>query len=157
MQIQLATESENSPSAAGDGIAEVSAVVGQSAYPERGVFRREDAVACFDRDRISVAMAQAFPAVEGGQGAGSARIGELISEFIAGVVATLVRLGKALGTARDLKSGYLGPQTLMLKLTDLKEGRKFFETRVIEYQIGGAPNLGIARFILFASGGGKNG
>jgi len=96
--MQLATESEKSPSVAGvNVVAEVSAL-SQSAYPEYRIIRRNGAVVGFDPGKISVAMTKAFLAIEGGQGAASARIRELVAGLSEGVVAALARRQPGGGT-----------------------------------------------------------
>ncbi|MGE0312428.1 MAG: ribonucleoside-diphosphate reductase subunit alpha [Lautropia sp.] len=61
------------------------------AYDAFKVIRRNGAVVEFLPDKISIAMTKAFLAVNGGQGAASARIRELVRTLTAGVVAGLVR------------------------------------------------------------------
>ena len=95
--MQLATDTQKSPSAAGANVAEVSAV-SQSAYPEYRIIRRNGAVVGFDPGKISVAMTKAFLAIEGGQGAASARIRELVAGLTEGVVAALARRQPGGGT-----------------------------------------------------------
>ena len=55
------------------------------------VIRRNGAVVGFEPGKISVAMTKAFLAVNGGQGAASARVRELVSALTESVVAALVR------------------------------------------------------------------
>ncbi len=88
--MQLVTDSEKSPSKAGASVAEVSAV-SQSIHPEYRIIRRNGSVVGFDPGKISVAMTKAFLAIEGGQGAASARIRELVAALTEGVVAALAR------------------------------------------------------------------
>ena len=95
--MQLVTDSQKSPSVAGANVAEVSAV-SQSAYPEYRIIRRNGAVVGFDPGKISVAMTKAFLAIEGGQGAASARIRELVAGLTEGVVAALARRQPGGGT-----------------------------------------------------------
>ena len=97
MHMQLVTDTEKSPSVAGASVAEVSAV-SQSAYPEYRIIRRNGAVVGFDPGKISVAMTKAFLAIEGGQGAASARIRELVAALTEGVVAALARRQPGGGT-----------------------------------------------------------
>ncbi|HEY5293631.1 MAG TPA: ribonucleotide reductase N-terminal alpha domain-containing protein, partial [Burkholderiales bacterium] len=95
--MQLVTDSQKAPSVAGANVAEVSAV-SQSAYPEYRIIRRNGAVVGFDPSKISVAMTKAFLAIEGGQGAASARIRELVAGLTEGVVAALARRQPGGGT-----------------------------------------------------------
>jgi ribonucleoside-diphosphate reductase alpha chain len=97
MHMQFATESEKSPSVPGANVAEASAF-SQSAYPEYRIIRRNGAVVGFDPSKISVALTKAFLAIEGGQGAASARIRELVAGLSGGVVAALARRQPSGGT-----------------------------------------------------------
>ena len=55
------------------------------------VIRRNGAVVGFETSKISVAMTKAFLAVNGGQGAASARVRELVQELTEQVVGALMR------------------------------------------------------------------
>ncbi len=55
------------------------------------VIRRNGKATAFDPDKISIAMTKAFLAVEGGSGAASARIREVVQTLTAQVVASLTR------------------------------------------------------------------
>ncbi len=55
------------------------------------VIRRNGSVVPFEPAKISIAMAKAFIAVDGGQGAASARVRELVEKLTANVVNALVR------------------------------------------------------------------
>ena len=69
-----------------------------SAYSQYKVIRRNGAVVGFEPSKISVAMTKAFLAVEGGQGAASARIRELVAGLTESAVGALVRRQPAGGT-----------------------------------------------------------
>ena len=97
MQMQLVTDTQKTPSVAGANVAEMSPV-SQSTYPEYRIIRRNGAVVGFDPGKISVAMTKAFLAIEGGQGAASARIRELVAGLTEGVVAALARRQPGGGT-----------------------------------------------------------
>jgi len=71
---------------------------GTSPYSEYKVIRRNGAVVGFEPAKISVAMTKAFLAVNGGQGAASARVRELVAALTEGVVAALMRRRPAGGT-----------------------------------------------------------
>jgi ribonucleoside-diphosphate reductase alpha chain len=62
------------------------------------IIRRNGAVVAFEPSKIAVAMTKAFLAVNGGQGAASARIRELVEELTASVVSALVRRQPSGGT-----------------------------------------------------------
>src|ERR1035437_8907134 len=140
MHMQLVTDSQKLPPVAGANVAEASALISQSAYPEYMIIRRNGAVVGFDPGKISVAMTKAFLAIEGGQGAASARIRELVAALSEGVVAALARRQPGGGTFHiediqdQLYPGASNPFPWMSEMTDLKKERNFFETRVIEYQ-----------------------
>ena len=69
-----------------------------SAYAQYKVIRRNGAVVGFEPGKISVAMTKAFLAVEGGQGAASARIRELVAGLTESAVGALVRRQPGGGT-----------------------------------------------------------
>ncbi|WP_343728652.1 ribonucleoside-diphosphate reductase subunit alpha [Duganella sp.] len=62
------------------------------------IIRRNGAVVAFEPSKIAVAMTKAFLAVNGGQGAASARIRELVEQLTSSVVAALVRRQPSGGT-----------------------------------------------------------
>ncbi|HZW13522.1 MAG TPA: ribonucleoside-diphosphate reductase subunit alpha [Noviherbaspirillum sp.] len=62
------------------------------------IIRRNGAVVGFEPSKISIAMTKAFLAVNGGQGAASARVRELVEQLTATVVSALVRRQPAGGT-----------------------------------------------------------
>ncbi len=62
------------------------------------IIRRNGAVVGFEPSKISIAMTKAFLAVNGGQGAASARVRELVEQLTANVVSALVRRQPAGGT-----------------------------------------------------------
>ncbi|MSQ18698.1 MAG: ribonucleoside-diphosphate reductase subunit alpha [Betaproteobacteria bacterium] len=67
-------------------------------YADLKIIRRNGAVVGFEPGKISVAMTKAFLAVEGGQGAASARIREVVGSLTESVVNALVRRQPAGGT-----------------------------------------------------------
>jgi ribonucleoside-diphosphate reductase alpha chain len=62
------------------------------------VIRRNGAVVGFEPSKISIAVTKAFLAVNGGQGAASARVRELVEQLTRNVVSALVRRQPAGGT-----------------------------------------------------------
>src|SRR6185369_5805717 len=72
--------------------------VAPAAHSQHRLIRRNGAVVAFEPSKISVAMTKAFLAVEGGQGAASARIRELVSGLTDAVVGSLVRRQPGGGT-----------------------------------------------------------
>jgi ribonucleoside-diphosphate reductase alpha chain len=67
-------------------------------YAQYNIIRRNGAVVSFEPAKISIAMTKAFIAVDGGQGAASARVRELVAKLTGNVVDTLVRRQPAGGT-----------------------------------------------------------
>jgi len=63
----------------------------ESQFSQYKVIRRNGAVVPFEPSKISIAMTKAFLAVNGGQGAASARIRELVSHLTTLVVTALMR------------------------------------------------------------------
>jgi ribonucleoside-diphosphate reductase alpha chain len=70
----------------------------QSPFSQYKVIRRNGAVVGFEPGKIAVAVTKAFLAVNGGQGAASARVRELVVTMTEGVVSALVRRQPAGGT-----------------------------------------------------------
>ena len=70
----------------------------QSRFSEHKVIRRNGAVVGFEPSKISIAMTKAFIAVNGGQGAASARVREMVTKFTESVVAALMRRQPGGGT-----------------------------------------------------------
>jgi ribonucleoside-diphosphate reductase alpha chain len=63
----------------------------QSSYSQYKIIRRNGAVVGFEPSKISVAMTKAFLAVNGGQGAASARVRELVVDLTDAAVGALLR------------------------------------------------------------------
>ncbi|MFJ2989342.1 ribonucleoside-diphosphate reductase subunit alpha [Collimonas sp. NPDC087041] len=75
------------PPSAGSG----SPVKVSSSFGDYRIIRRNGAVVGFEPSKISIAVTKAFLAVNGGQGAASARVRELVEQLTSNVVAALVR------------------------------------------------------------------
>jgi ribonucleoside-diphosphate reductase alpha chain len=88
--MQIAQDNASATPAAGVALPE-SSTSGRSPYSEYKLIRRNGAVVAFEPAKISVAMTKAFLAVNGSQGAASARIRELVSGLTEGVVGALMR------------------------------------------------------------------
>ncbi len=83
---------ENAPVTPGFGITlGEGTAAGRSPFADYKVIRRNGAVVGFEPAKISVAMTKAFLAVNGAQGAASARIRELVGSLTDTVVAALMR------------------------------------------------------------------
>src|SRR5712691_7166378 len=96
--MQIAADATTSQLAPGTtSLTEAPATV-QSPFSQYKVVRRNGAVVGFEPSKISVAVTKAFLAVEGGQGAGSARIRELVTGLTESVVGALVRRQPSGGT-----------------------------------------------------------
>jgi ribonucleoside-diphosphate reductase alpha chain len=70
----------------------------QERYGDFKVVRRNGSVVAFEPSKISIAMTKAFIAVNGGQGAASARVREVVALLTDGVVQALVRRQPGGGT-----------------------------------------------------------
>src|SRR3954467_15777283 len=88
--MQIAQENTAAAPVAGVAVPESSST-GRSPYSEYKIIRRNGAVVGFEPAKISVAMTKAFLAVNGSQGAASARIREVVSGLTEGVVGALLR------------------------------------------------------------------
>ncbi|TFW19652.1 ribonucleoside-diphosphate reductase subunit alpha [Duganella callida] len=75
-----------------------SPVTAASDLGDYRIIRRNGAVVAFEPSKIAVAMTKAFLAVNGGQGAASARIRELVEQLTSSVVTALVRRQPSGGT-----------------------------------------------------------
>ncbi len=90
------TQAPQVPVSAGETAGGVAVSASQMA--DYRIIRRNGAVVAFEPSKIAVAMTKAFLAVNGGQGAASARIRELVEELTNNVVAALMRRQPAGGT-----------------------------------------------------------
>jgi ribonucleoside-diphosphate reductase alpha chain len=88
--MQIAQENATATAALGVGVPE-SSTAGRSPYADYKVIRRNGAVVGFEPAKISVAMTKAFLAVNGAQGAASARIRELVAGLTDAVLGALLR------------------------------------------------------------------
>ena len=70
----------------------------EAVYAQYKVIRRNGAVVGFEPPKIAIAMTKAFIAVNGGQGAASARVRELVTQLTDNVVNTLMRRQPSGGT-----------------------------------------------------------
>src|SRR6267154_404355 len=70
----------------------------QPEFSQYKIIRRNGAVVGFEPSKISVAMTKAFLAIEGGQGAASARVRELVAVLTEAAVSALVRRQPGGGT-----------------------------------------------------------
>jgi len=97
--MQIAADARISQSVPGaKSLPNVSPSIPQPELSQHRVIRRNGAVVGFEPGKISVAMTKAFLAVEGGQGAASARVRELVAVLTEAVVGALVRRQPAGGT-----------------------------------------------------------
>jgi ribonucleoside-diphosphate reductase alpha chain len=95
--MQVAGEVTTAQNIGGTGYAEAAG--GESSpFSEYKVIRRNGAVVGFEPAKISVAMTKAFLAVNGGQGAASARVRDLVAGLTEGVVTALMRRRPGGGT-----------------------------------------------------------
>src|SRR3954467_13825434 len=88
--MQIAQENATPTTALGVGVPE-SGTPARGPYGEYKIIRRNGAVVGLEPAKISVAMTKAFLAVNGSQGAASARIRELVAGLTEAVVGALIR------------------------------------------------------------------
>ncbi len=88
--MQLTTENAL-PGTAGKFIAAETPNAQPNRYSEYRIIRRNGAVVGFEPSKISIAMTKAYIAVNGGQGAASARVREVVQHLTDAVVTTLMR------------------------------------------------------------------
>src|SRR6266545_5305043 len=88
--MQIAQDSATATAALGVGLPE-SSPSARNLFADFKVIRRNGAVVGFEPAKISVAMTKAFLAVNGSQGAASARIREMVSGLTEAVVGALIR------------------------------------------------------------------
>jgi len=95
--MQLVTETVQSVPVSSFTVAE-SAPEREAAYAQYKVIRRNGAVVGFEPPKIAIAMTKAFIAVNGGQGAASARVREQVAHLTDNVVNALMRRQPSGGT-----------------------------------------------------------
>jgi ribonucleoside-diphosphate reductase alpha chain len=95
--MQLATETA-APLPSADFSTPETGSTPDTQYAEHKIIRRNGAVVGFEPAKISIAMTKAFLAVNGGQGAASARVREQVSLMTDAVVRALVRRQPSGGT-----------------------------------------------------------
>src|SRR5688572_19328392 len=88
--MQIAQDNAAATQAPGVSIPE-SSHGGRSPYADYKLIRRNGAVVGFEPAKISVALTKAFLAVNGSQGAASARIRDIVSGLTEAVVGALIR------------------------------------------------------------------
>src|SRR5690348_15336779 len=95
---QLATGSASVASVAGLPLNEESPAAREARYAQYKIIRRNGSVVGFEPSKISIAMTKAFIAVNGGQGAASARVREVVARLTDDVVNALIRRQPSGGT-----------------------------------------------------------
>ncbi|HUQ24717.1 MAG TPA: ribonucleotide reductase N-terminal alpha domain-containing protein, partial [Burkholderiales bacterium] len=95
--MQIAQDNATASASIGLGVSEASSSP-RTPYSDYKIIRRNGAVVGFEPSKIAVAMTKAFLAVNGSQGAGSARIREVVAGLTESVVGTLLRRQPAGGT-----------------------------------------------------------
>jgi len=95
--MQLTTESALTTRVAGLALDETPAER-ETRYAQYKVIRRNGAVVGFEPAKVSIAMTKAFIAVNGGTGAASARVRELVAILTENVVSALMRRQPSGGT-----------------------------------------------------------
>ncbi|CAH2801066.1 MAG: Ribonucleotide reductase of class Ia (aerobic), alpha subunit (EC [uncultured Paraburkholderia sp.] len=84
----VTTRFEGSPTGLAQG---AQALAPQASYADYKVIRRNGSVVSFEPSKIAIAVTKAFLAVNGGQGAASARVRELVEQLTQNVVRALLR------------------------------------------------------------------
>ena len=79
--MQIAQESPATSPKTSAGVADSSHAIRSANFADYKVIRRNGAVVAFEPAKISVAMTKAFLAVNGSQGAASARIREMVAQL----------------------------------------------------------------------------
>jgi ribonucleoside-diphosphate reductase alpha chain len=74
-----------------NGQTESAQALASAAYADHKVIRRNGSVVSFEPSKIAIAVTKAFLAVNGGQGAASARVRELVEQLTQSVVRALLR------------------------------------------------------------------
>ncbi|MCE9641213.1 MAG: ribonucleoside-diphosphate reductase subunit alpha, partial [Betaproteobacteria bacterium] len=95
--MQLATHTPIPDSVAKFAVESASDAM-QSRYSEYKIIRRNGAVVGFEPSKISIALTKAYIAVNGGQGAASARVREVVAKLTEMVVGALMRRQPSGGT-----------------------------------------------------------
>src|SRR6478735_3108149 len=96
--MQIAQQGTAANTAIGVDVTEPSSTARRSPYADYKIIRRNGAVVGFEPAKISVAMTKAFLAVNGTQGAASARIRDVVSSLTEAVVGALLRRQPTGGT-----------------------------------------------------------
>jgi ribonucleoside-diphosphate reductase alpha chain len=97
----MTSQHESAPigrGAAGAQAAHAQTLAPQATFADYKVIRRNGSVVSFEPSKIALAMTKAFLAVNGGQGAASARVRELVEQLTQNVVRALLRSRPAGGT-----------------------------------------------------------
>src|SRR5690349_19395876 len=88
----VTTRFEGAPAGRPEALAQgAAALAPQTSYADYKVIRRNGSVVSFEPSKIAIAVTKAFLAVNGGQGAASARVRELVEQLTQAVVRALVR------------------------------------------------------------------
>jgi ribonucleoside-diphosphate reductase alpha chain len=90
--MQLATPNPVPDSSAKFAVEEAPDAM-QTRYSEYKIIRRNGAVVGFEPSKIAIALTKAFIAVNGGQGAASARVREMVTKLTELVVAAAAQRG----------------------------------------------------------------
>jgi ribonucleoside-diphosphate reductase alpha chain len=96
--MQIVTNTSSPAAVTGFSSEDTDAGAKQQRYAQYKVIRRNGAVVAFEPPKIAVAMTKAFLAVNGGQGAASARIRELVARLADSAVEALIRRQPSGGT-----------------------------------------------------------
>ncbi|MBR7799466.1 ribonucleoside-diphosphate reductase subunit alpha [Undibacterium fentianense] len=89
--LEISSTQAHDPVAAQASLSPQNHVVPTASFSDYRIIRRNGAVVGFEPSKISIAVTKAFLAVNGGQGAASARIRELVEHLTFNVVSALMR------------------------------------------------------------------
>jgi ribonucleoside-diphosphate reductase alpha chain len=90
-RVESATITSSSMPQRGSAMSTPGGLAPRSEFADYKIIRRNGAVVGFEPSKISIAMTKAFLAVNGGQGANSARVRELVETLTGTVVTSLMR------------------------------------------------------------------
>ena len=130
--MQLTTENAR-PASAANLVVDELAPERDAAYANYKIIRRNGAVVGFEPPKIAVAMTKAFLAVNGGQGAASARVREQVANLTDSVVHALMRRQPSGGSDCSLFG------------RDAIDGRRYARQRGVRARVCRLPSAGRAR------------
>ena len=89
--LHASADSVSTPPMLASDVPDSAPSVSSNPFDQYKVIRRNGSVVVFEPSKISIALTKAFIAVNGGQGAASARVREMVEQLANGVVSALMR------------------------------------------------------------------